>query len=234
MSNNKSIINWLNQLTEDGKTVTMRWDGGNDSGWVYFEVDGEQIDNEYSEALVEHMYTTLDYGSWAGEFSASGEAEYKPETQTFEGTDYYSEDDWETVEANIVIQVPKELWFETLHIECECSADDDPQVSVRFIVKNGFLTDQHTDFCTNLENILGPEFNDLFDQYNKDDNFRGCSDSWIIERSEMQEEEDGLLVYNIDKVEIQTMQSQDKDICLELDEETIESIDNKLNSNDED
>ena len=28
MSNNKSIINWLNQLTEDGKTVSMKWDGG--------------------------------------------------------------------------------------------------------------------------------------------------------------------------------------------------------------
>ena len=229
----KSIINWLNQLTEDGKKVTMNWDGGNDSGWVYFEVDGEQIDNEYSEALVDTMYDTLDYGSWAGEFSASGEAEYNPETKSFVGTDYYSEDDWETVDANIVIQVPKELWFETLHIECECNHDDDPQMSVRFIVKNGFLTDQHTAFCSNLENILGSEFNDLFNQYNRDDNFRGCSDSWIIERSEMQEEE-GLLVYTINSVDIQTTQDSDKDICLELTEETVEFIDNKLNSNDED
>ena len=231
MSNNKSIINWLNQLTEDGKTVSMKWDGGGDSGWVYFEVEGEQVDNEYSEALLAYMYDTLDYGSWAGEFSANGEAVYQPETKSFEGTDYYSEDDWETVEANIVIQVPKELWFETLHIECECNHDEDPQISVRFIVKNGFLTDVHQEFCTNLENILGPEFNDLFGNYNRDDNFRGCSDSWIIERSEMQEE-DNLLVYNINSVEIQTMQTEDKDVCLELDEETIESIDNKLNSND--
>ena len=48
----------------------------------------------------------------------------------------------------------------------------------------------------------------------------------------MQEEEDNLLVYNINSVEIQTMQSEDKDVCLELDEDIIESIDNKLNSND--
>lgn len=230
----KSIINWLNQLHEDGNEIKILWDGGGDSGWAHFEVDGEEVDNEYSRALVDAMYDVLDYGSWAGEFSANGEAEYDPETKAFTGTDYYSEDDWETVEANIVIQVPKELWFETLHIECECNHDDDPEISVRFIVKNGFLTDVHQEFCSNLENILASDFNDLFNQYNRDDNFRGCSDSWIIERSEMQEEEDGLLVYNIDKVEIQTMQSEDKEICLELDEEIIESIDNKLNSNDED
>ena len=107
-----------------------------------------------------------------------------------------------------------------------------PEYAADIIVKNGFLTDQHTDFCTNLENILGSEFNDLFNQYNRDDNFRGCSDSWIIERSEMQEEEDGLLVYTINSVEIQTTQDSDKDICLELTEETVEFIDNKLNSND--
>lgn len=226
----KSIINWLNQLHEDGNEIKLLWDGGSDSGWVYFEVDGESVDNEYSRALVDAMDDVLDYGSWAGEFNANGEAIYDSETKAFTGTDYYSEDDHDTLDANIVIQVPKELWFETLHIECECNYDDSPETSVRFIVKNGFLTDAHQEFCTNLEETLKEEFNDIFNDYNKNDNFRGCSDSWILEKHEA-EEEDGLFVFTINKVEVQTMSTEDKSICFELIDEIVESIDEKLNNN---
>jgi hypothetical protein len=226
----KSILNWLNQLSEDGNELIIGWEGGGDSGWCYFKIDGDSVENEYTEALVDYMYSALDYGSWAGEFNANGEAVYDHEKRTFEGTDYYSEDSYDHLESNIKIQVPKSFWFNTLHIECEKYHDDNTNISARFLVTNGFLTDQHTDFCTNLEETLREDFDAVFDQYESTDDFefRGCNDSWVLERKDAVEEGD-MLVFTINKVEIQTMESTDKDIVLEITDELIESIDEKLN-----
>jgi hypothetical protein len=202
-----------------------------DSGWCYFEIDGDRKENEYTEALVDYMYDILDYGSWAGEFSANGKAIYNHETRSFEGTDYYSEDNSDVLNADVKVRIPKKLWFDTLHVECEKNYDDDTYITVRFRVKNGFLTDEHTEFCTILENNLALEFAEIFGQYESTDDyeFRGCNDGWFLNRSEAIEEGDNL-VFTIDKVNIQTMESFDKDIVLEIDEDMVEKIDNKLNS----
>ena len=202
-----------------------------DSGWVYFEIDGESTDDEYTRALVDRMDDVLDYGSWAGEFNASGAAFYNSKTNSFEGTDDYSEDSHDTIDTNIIIKVPKKFWFETLHIECEANYDDTPQMSVRFIVKNGFLSEEHTTFCSNLENNLNIEFSDYFDNYDSVEGyeFRGCDDSFILDRTDATEDGDDL-VFNINKIELQVITSHDKDIVLELDEETAEAIDNILNN----
>jgi hypothetical protein len=230
---NKSIVQWCKELHEQGNELTMKWEGGGDSGWVYFEIDGESTDNEYTRALIDRMDNTLNYGSWAGEFSASGTAVYDPEKNAFEGTDFYGEDSNEVIDTNVIIKVPKSFWFDTLHVECEANYDDDPQMSVRFIVKNGFLTDQHTDFCSNLENTLGVEFSNIFNNFESVNGyeFRGCTDSWILERSEATEEND-MLVFTIDKMDIEVMTSEDRPVVLELDEETAEAIDNILNNAD--
>jgi hypothetical protein len=227
----KSIINWLNQLSEDGNELAICWEGGGDSGWCYFEIDGQTVENEYTEALVDYMYDQLNYGSWAGEFSANGKAEYNHETKTFEGEDYYREDSNDTMNCNIKIQVPKSFWFNTLHIECEKNYEDDTFINATFLVTNGFLTDQHRDFCTNLEETLKEDFDAVFDQYESTDDyeFRGCNDSWILERKDAVEEDD-MLVFTIDRVELQTMESQDRTIVFEITDDIIETIDNKLNS----
>lgn len=228
---NKSIVQWCKELHEAGNELVMKWEGGGDSGWAHFEIDGEEADNEYTRALVDRIYDILDYGSWAGEFNASGAAFYNSKTNSFEGTDDYSEDSHDTIDTNIIIKVPKKFWFETLHIECEANYDDTPQMSVRFIIKNGFLSDEHTTFCSNLEDTLNIEFSDYFDNYNSVEGyeFRGCGDSFILDRTDATEDGDDL-VFNINKIELQVITSHDKDIVLELDEETAEAIDNILNN----
>ncbi len=202
-----------------------------DSGWCHFEIDGESVDNEYTEALVDFMYDTLDYGSWAGEFTANGKAIYDANTNSFEGTDYYGEDGNDILDVDLKIKVSKKLWFDTLHVEIECYHDEEPSLSVQFLVKNGFLTKEHSDICTNLEEVLRDDFHKLIDDYQSIDNyeFRGCNDSWILERKDAVEDEDDL-VFTISKVDIQTVDRQDKAIVLEIDERTVEVIDNKLNN----
>jgi hypothetical protein len=34
----KSIIQWCKDLHEAGNDLTMKWEGGGDSGWIYFEI----------------------------------------------------------------------------------------------------------------------------------------------------------------------------------------------------
>jgi hypothetical protein len=226
----KSILAWLKEKTDEGGEIKMKWEGGGDSGWCYFEIDGETIDNEYADCLLKRIDDTLNYGSWAGEFNASGEAVYNPETNTFEGTDFYGEDTSEVLDVDFTVRVPKKLWFDTLHVEVEVNYDEEPEMSVRTLVKNGFLTDQHTEFCSNLENTLGVEFSSLFSSYESNDGyeFRSCTDSWILERADAIESSDDLLFY-IKQVDIQVMTNEERGIVLELDEETVTAIDEQLN-----
>jgi hypothetical protein len=226
----KSIVQWCKDLHEAGNELKLRWDGGGDSGWAYFEVDGETVENEYTEALVNRIYDVLDYGSWAGEFEASGEAVYDPEKNAFEGIDFYGEDGNSVLNTDISIRVPKKFWFSTLHLEVDANYDDDLNLAVSFLVKNGFLTDQHTEFCSNLENTLQQEFHNVFDNFESTEyyEFRGCSDSWILERSEAKEDRDDL-VFKITKIDIQTISRDDRPIVLELDKETATAIDELLN-----
>jgi hypothetical protein len=226
----KSIVQWCKSLHEAGNELTLKWEGGGDSGWVYFEIDGESADNEYTRALIDKMDNTLDYGSWAGEFQANGKAIYDAPTRTFEGTDYYGEDGNDVIDSNIVINIPKRLWFDTLHVEVECNYDETPNISVQFLIKNGFLTQEHLDICSNLEEILRDDFEALFSNYETNDNcdFRGSNDSFILERKDGIEDED-MLVFKINKIEVNTIDSEERTIVFKLDDDIIKAIDEKLN-----
>ena len=91
----------------------------------------------------------------------------------------------------IKIKVPKDLWFDTLHVECEKYYDDNTSIIVRFLVTNGFLTNKHTDFCSNLEEILKDDLESRFNEYESADDyeFRGCNDAWMLERKDAVEED---------------------------------------------
>lgn len=226
----KSIVQWCKEQTENGLELTMKWEGGGDSGWVYFEIDGQTVDNEYSRALVDQMDTTLDYGSWAGEFNASGSAVYDAEKNAFEGTDFYGEDENEVLDVDVTIRIPKKFWFNTFHLEVERNYDDGTNVAASFLVKNGFLSQEHSDFCTNLEQELVKDFDDIFNNYDSVNGyeFRSCTDSWILEKSEATEEGDEL-VFKIKKLDVNIMNNEDRPVVLELNEDLAKDIDDLLN-----
>lgn len=135
----QQILDWCLKKTEEGSEIILMWDGGSDSGWVHLDVDGEDSDDAEAEALADMMCDQLDYGSWAGEFSASGEAPFDAETKMFQGTDYYSETDSAASDCEIEIRIPKHIHFDDLLIHTE---DLDCTTSVSFGIRNGF---QHPD-----------------------------------------------------------------------------------------
>lgn len=101
---NEEIYAYLDELVDKGHEIVANWDGGNDSGMVYFTVDGDIVNPEspfdYAifDRLEEMINDKLGYGSWAGEFHAYGEAPYDSKTHSFIGDnteeiiDYNSED----------------------------------------------------------------------------------------------------------------------------------------------
>lgn len=153
----KQILEWCDKQASKGHTLTLKWEGGNDSGWVYFEIDDETCNTSETEALVDMMYEKLDYGSWAGEFNATGVATYDPKTRTFTGEDYYSYTESTSAECNIEIRIPKWLPFDAVNINTQ---DENIDVEVRIILSNGFMHPQTKDVETKLEEVLHPLFDD--------------------------------------------------------------------------
>jgi len=115
-------IDYYSALHLAGHKIQLEWNGGGDSGSVWLNLDKKMIDVDYYSAslllydkihafVIDQMYDVLDYGSWAGEFSAAGTADFVVEENFigFQGTDYYSEDEFHSCALNFKIHVPKHL-----------------------------------------------------------------------------------------------------------------------------
>lgn len=214
-----SLIEWCDQQVKEGKELAIGWEGGGDSGWCYFEIDGKQVpdgkENDYIRGLLDAMYNQLDYGSWAGEFSANGRAVYDPNQKAFVGTDYYSEDETEVYSCDIDVRVPKKLWFDRMEISLE---SDDVDADAAFTVRNGFLTEEHNKFLEEFKEYFNEKVEEVVDKFIADDNtgdYRSIWQSWELERSEFSEDGE-FLVYNIADINIGTCTTDDKDVFLEL------------------
>jgi hypothetical protein len=214
------LIKWCDQQVKEGKELKIHWEGGGDSGWLYFTIDGETISDKSDcprevEELIELMDDSLDYGSWAGEFSASGEAIYDEKTKSFEGTDYYGEDDTHYQECDIEIKVPKHLWFDAIEYNIE---DESINVDVAFIIRNGFLTEEHDKIADEIKEIINIGANETINDYLQLENaleFRSIWQNDRIDRSSFKEEGDNL-VYSIQEIHIGIHNTNDRGICLQL------------------
>ena len=187
----KQILDWCLKKTEEGSEVVLKWDGGGDSGWVHIEVDGEDSTDPEAERLVDMMYDQLDYGSWAGEFSASGEAPFDAETQMFQGTDYYSETDSTNVKTKIEIRVPKHIHFDDIDINTQ---DEDCNVDVTFGIRNGFDHPDTDSLARELETMLSEKILEAAKADVEDeDDIDGFWENYQIFRSDFTEEGNDLV-----------------------------------------
>jgi hypothetical protein len=119
-----NLLRWCKEQVEAGRELKLCWEGGGDSGWAYFQIDGQTVENTFTEKLTDMMYAELDYGSWAGEFSAQGEATFDADIKAFVGTDYYSETANTSIESDIIVSVPKDIWFDNIRISVDIQEGD--------------------------------------------------------------------------------------------------------------
>ncbi len=223
---NPSILEWCNKQVDEGNELKICWSGGGDSGWAHFQIDGEDVDNQYTAYLVDKMYELLDYGSWAGEFSAEGEAVYNKENQSFEGVDYYSEDETVLRDCNIVIQVPKDLWHNNLSISIEGNDGERTRIEARFGIKNGFLSGKHIMFIEDLEEKMQVEVDAVIDDFinNSTTDYRGIWETINLEPKDGVLKED-FLEYTINSLNIGTISTDEKDVYLDITaDETLDDI----------
>lgn len=213
-----SLIEWCDQQVKEGKELKIKWEGGGDSGWTYFQIDGEEVTNEYTEALVNLMYNQLDYGSWAGEFSANGEAVYNPENKCFEGDDHYSEDTSIAWELGAIIRIPKSIWFDTVVIEVD--GYDNASSHIDITVRNGFVTEEHTNLQKQLEEYLDSMLEQATESFSKSHDLRSVWMSMAINGSDFKKDGEDL-IFQIENVDLGSYESTDKEIILELEETTM-------------
>lgn len=220
----KEIIDWCNQQVDEGKELKFTWDGGSDSGYADLVLDGNNIDvSGYSNVLLDGIYEELDYGSWAGEFHASGEAIYNKEEQAFVGIDDYSEDETIGHDCSIVFDVPSKIWYDSINIRVEVNYDDSPDIQVDFVVKNGFLTQEHREIADLLKDEISAKVNDEIEKFkNGGADFRNVWENLIINRSEGVETTPGFIKHEISSISIGTSTSDEKSIYLQLIEEENE------------
>lgn len=209
------IIDWCDKQVAEGKEITLCWEGGGDSGWVYFEVDGVQADGEEIEALVDMMYNELDYGSWAGEFSANGRADYDPATKCFEGVDYYSEDDWTdtTFEEPFTFYIPGTYGFDSIEYNIEGNFEDDFRVEVTFNIVNGFITPE----LRELEDEMSKAIKEKLTEELKEQDVNYFGTHRLAERHEMNNEK-GSVIFQFDKIEYSVYNTEEKGVTIDLKE----------------
>lgn len=218
LKTSQSLIDWCDEQVNIGRELKIKWSGGGDSGWAYFEIDGEEESNEYTDALVNLMYDQLNYGSWAGEFEANGEAVYNPENKCFEGDDHYSEDTSIAWDLKAVIRIPKSIWFDTLVVEVD--GYESPSSHIDITVRNGFVTDEHTNLEKQLEEYLDSMLEQAIESFSQSHDFRSVWMNMAINRSDFKEDGEDL-IFEIESVDLGTYETNDKEIILELEETTM-------------
>ena len=198
----EDVIKWCDEQSQNGKEVAICWEGGGDSGWVYMEVDGEQASAEEADWLIERMCDILDYGSWAGEFSASGKAVYDSETKVFEGDDIYSEDSTEEIELNedqiIKIKIPRKYFLEGLRVEFD-NILDGGEVSITPVVRNGIINSELVDLCKSMEKEIEDKAVEILRKITSSDYSGWQTEDFTI--AELEDEDPENYVMNITRLE---------------------------------
>lgn len=216
---------WAKEMHAKGHELRLGWDGGGDSGWVFFEIDGKQESTPETEFLVEWCYNVLDYGSWAGEFSASGEALYDPETEAFDGIDWYSSEESCTIndEDAIIIKIPTDIKVDGLEINMETD-DEAPVTSIDIKVTNGFKTPAHTAAEEKIAEELEEQYNRVISNYcTGERKFSAAWNNETFRTSDMTLSEDGKhWILKWDTASVTEWYEEDKNIVLNLTEEEDE------------
>ena len=177
------------------------------------------MENEYTETLVNYCYDTLNYGSWAGEFDANGEAAYVPEEKAFIGIDYYNETDVEERDPGIVLSIPKDLWFDGLSIEVEEVEYEvaDYNVDVKLLVQNGMVIDKHKEVAEELKEQIIEQLNNDFIPKIGDDT-AVFADMTLLANDFETDPKTGNKTAKMDRVNVRFRETEEKDIFIGTEE----------------
>jgi hypothetical protein len=152
-------------LVKKHRTTDIRitWEGGNDDGCYDLFIKGESIDyyrdrESLEYKLIDLISGDMGYYSFAGDFSCSGEARLSDDATAFVGSDSLTEnhDFLYSFESPLKINIPKDLWFDSITIHIH-GYGEDVAADVRLIISNGPVSEDHIKFEKDTEAYLKRE-----------------------------------------------------------------------------
>ena len=206
-------------LSEGAKEIKITWDGGNDEGYYNLYVDDKEVtinwdlrDEAYS--LIDYIGDEIGYGSFAGDFHATGEVIYNVEEEAFMG-----QDDCEMLDdfvyhftEPLVFTILKDLWFDNVVVELS-GYSEDIDISVRLSVINGPVFQEHVDFESNAVEVITKEIDNFYN------NVGEVNDFWFIkefDRDTLGVDSDGNFLLTLTEVEYNKYAGDIKDIFIQL------------------
>ena len=194
-----SLRQQLDALAAEGKEIKVTWEGGNDAGGYDLYIDGVRMDyyEDQYDAIVNPISNRIDYGSWAGDFSADGEVIYDPALGEFVGSGKETETEpFELDDISIEIRVPKALNFDRIEIATEGTyCWGELLVRCGFVITNGPVFPDHTE----IEDAMSIHVHDLIDTIlsthkdAKNEEIGWVYNEWSIPRESLREDGDDLV-----------------------------------------
>lgn len=218
---NVSIKKWLDELRAGGSEIVFRWDGGNDSGSYYLEIDGEQSSDEIARRIENYVGESLDYGSFAGDFSTSGELHYKD--GEFTGVDNYSTSESESVECNIEIKIPENLWFDIITVDTEGYLDDGLDVTFNFHISNGPVVKEHNELEEKLSEQIRQKLITVLNKMTNTYYISSVYNSWTF-RFNDGIVKNGKRIFYINEVDFSYEETTEKDVCIEISDDLEQKL----------
>jgi hypothetical protein len=207
----KDLKERLDELVKEGNEIRVTWDGGNDSGTITVYVGDKELD--YGDSLESEISgvidDALDYGSWAGDFSAHGEVLYDSEQGAFVGEGEEITSDYTSTDCEIEVKVPKALNFDSITIESTGDWEYDPiHITCRFNISNGPVFEEHIDLQREIEESIEHAVTGEISNLNC--TVGSVYNDWVINRDEMKEVGE-YLVYVIDSLGYEDKVSHSKE-----------------------
>ncbi|WP_343566251.1 hypothetical protein [Sphingobacterium sp.] len=187
-------------LTQDGKELSVAWDGGNDSGCSTLMLDNVEIASPgpLEEDISLYILSSLGYGSFAGDFSTEGTLTYDRSAQCFAGEDYYSRTDDDILECSIEIEIPEGIWFDELIIHTESYNNcDSLETQIRLRILNGPYPKYFDQIKTGIERQINEKMEQALEHL---ENLAGIWETYTIPRRHF-EVSGGLLFAEIKSIQ---------------------------------
>ena len=201
-----SLRQQLDALAAEGKEIKVTWEGGNDSGGYSLFIGGVEVnygDAGYDE-IVDFISDVIDYGSWAGDYSADGSVIYDSDEGAFVGEGQETESEAGTIdEIAIEVRVPKVLNFDSVEIHTEgtfCWGELD--VTCRLTIYNGPVFQEHAEAQETLRDSIRESVIDILETNPdcKNEEIGYVYNEWSIRRDLFKEDGDDL-VYILDEMD---------------------------------
>lgn len=207
----KAMQAHCDELTRDGKELSVTWEGGNDSGWFELELNGEKLENPspLEEDILQFVADHMGYGSFAGDYTTDGTLSYDPEEKCFSGLDSFTTTDQGRNFCSIEVRIPESIWFDSLKLFVNTEGGfEDIETSVSLQILNGPHPDDFDEMKLQMEANINTQFCNVISHI---ENFSEIWEEYILPRAQF-EYKDGFLHYCISEFSYSVNETEDNEI----------------------